>query len=138
MMLMRQLIAALALGATLAVTGGCGSDEKSDPADAPAAKSQDAQAKSDVRNLVSTVESCYADQQTYESCRTAQSLGDTGLKLGPGPGQVEVATATAESYEVVGHSRSGNDFKIVKQPGGALERRCTAPDKGGCPAGGVW
>jgi hypothetical protein len=133
----RRLIAAVALAATLVATG-CGGDEKTDPADAPAAKSQDAQAKSDVRNLVSTVESCYADQQSYASCRTAQSLGDTGLQLGSAPGQVEVSTATADSYEAVGHSESGNDFKIVKEPGGGLQRTCSAPDKGGCPAGGAW
>ena len=33
-------------------------------------KGQDASAKSDARNLVSHVESCFADTQTYVSCAT--------------------------------------------------------------------
>src|SRR5207248_3675020 len=44
-------------------------------------KGQDASAKSDARNLVSHVESCFADTQDYTGCETnaAGSLGVTGL-----------------------------------------------------------
>ena len=47
-------------------------------------KGQDASAKSDARNLVSHVESCFADTQTYASCDTAGELGTTGLSIGSG------------------------------------------------------
>ena len=53
-------------------------------------KGQDASAKSDARNLVSHVESCFADTQDYASCNTAAELGTTGLDYGTGAGQVEV------------------------------------------------
>src|SRR3954466_9921765 len=44
-------------------------------------KGQDASAKSDARNLVTQVESCFADTQTYTTCSTAAQLGSTGLKV---------------------------------------------------------
>src|SRR4029450_7513191 len=45
-------------------------------------KGEDAQAKSDARNAVSQVESCYANERTYTDCKTAAQLGDTGLDIG--------------------------------------------------------
>ena len=47
-------------------------------------KGQDASAKSDARNLVSQVESCFADTQDYAQCNTASALGTTGLDYGTG------------------------------------------------------
>ena len=41
-------------------------------------KGQDASAKSDARNLVSHVESCFADTQDYASCNTADRAGHDG------------------------------------------------------------
>src|SRR5687767_15856755 len=51
-------------------------------------KGQDASAKSDARNMVSQVESCFADTQAYNQCNTAAALGNTGLEWGAGAGQV--------------------------------------------------
>src|SRR5438874_1218259 len=45
-------------------------------------KGQDASAKSDARNMVSQIESCFADTQNYVSCDTAAELGTTGLDIG--------------------------------------------------------
>ena len=56
-------------------------------------KGQDASAKSDARNLVSHVESCFADTQDYTLCAPAPELGTTGLAIGTGPGQVQVLDA---------------------------------------------
>src|SRR2546430_13310028 len=44
-------------------------------------KGQYASAKSDARNLVSQVESCFADTQDYTQCHTAAQLGTTGLNV---------------------------------------------------------
>ena len=44
-------------------------------------KGQDASAKSDARNAVTQVESCFADTQDYGQCRTAAQLGTTGLDI---------------------------------------------------------
>src|SRR3954447_6968146 len=62
-------------------------------------KGQDSSAKSDARNLVSQIESCYTDAQDYSNCTTQAQLGNTGLTLGTQTGQVTVA-ATTDSYTV--------------------------------------
>src|SRR5829696_8960366 len=64
-------------------------------------KGQDASAKSDARNLVSHVESCFADTQDYATCDTAADLGTTGLTYGTAAGEVSVlAGATASTFTV--------------------------------------
>ena len=103
-------------------------------------KGQDASAKSDARNLVSHVESCFADTQDYTLCDTSAELGSTGLTYGAAAGQVEVASgATASSFTVTGHSQSGNTFNIARaSSGGGYTRSCTTAADGGCRTGGVW
>src|SRR5438876_3900100 len=58
-------------------------------------KGQDAAAKSDARNMVSQVESCFADSQDYTTCTTAAgntAMANTGLNAVPptasNPGEV--------------------------------------------------
>src|SRR5947199_6637925 len=75
-------------------------------------KGQDSSAKSDARNMVSQVESCYSDSQNYGACTNAAQLGNTGLTLGNLTGSVEVTSAGADTYVIVGHSKSGNNFTI--------------------------
>jgi type IV pilus assembly protein PilA len=94
-------------------------------------KGQDSSAKSDARNLVTHVESCFADSQDYQQCDTAAELGTTGLDIGSGQGQVEVTGATQNGWNVVGHSKSGNNFTITKAAGGAPTRSCSGSG-GGC------
>jgi type IV pilus assembly protein PilA len=96
-------------------------------------KGQDSSAKSDARNLVTHVESCFADTQDYGQCITAAQLGTTGLDIGSTAGQVEVVAAntSGNSYQVVGHSKSTNNFTITKTAGGAPTRSCSGSG-GGC------
>lgn len=108
-------------------------------------KGQDASAKSNARNLVSQVESCFATEQTYVNCQTAAQLeegvaGSTGLDIGVGAGKVSVTAAGATNYTVVATSEaSGNPtFTITKAAGGGITRTCSAPGKGGCKTGGTW
>ena len=99
-------------------------------------KGQDANAKSDARNMVSQVESCYADSQDYTACDTAAELGATGLSVGGGAGQVNVPASTATTYTVTAHSKSGGTFNIVKAADGTSSRTCAGGTKG-CN-GGSW
>lgn len=102
-------------------------------------KGQDASAKSDARNMVSHVESCFADTQTYASCNTSAALGTTGLSWGTGQGQVSVTAAGADTYTITAVSKNaGNTFLISKATGGVVTRTCSAASDGGCKAGGVW
>jgi type IV pilus assembly protein PilA len=99
-------------------------------------KGQDSSAKSDARNMVSQMESCYTDNDTYTGCPGT----NTGLDVGTGSGQVEVAiTGAGAGYTVTAHSKSGNNFLITKNPTtGVSARSCTTADTGGCKAGGLW
>jgi type IV pilus assembly protein PilA len=105
-------------------------------------KGQDASAKSDARNLVSHVESCFADTQDYSTCVTAAQLGQTGLNLVDGPatpsvgGTVAVKAAAAGSYTIEALSKSGNTFDVARSATGVMSRTCTGTT-GGCK-GGTW
>jgi type IV pilus assembly protein PilA len=98
-------------------------------------KGQDASAKSDSRNMVSQVEACFTDTQDYTKCQPPQN---TGLSVGTGAGQVEVKNTTPDTYTIVGHSKSGNDFTITKVANGSISRTCSNPGTGGCPSDGSW
>jgi type IV pilus assembly protein PilA len=100
-------------------------------------KGQDASAKSNARNMVSALESCYTNSQTYVGCNTAQDVTESGIAVGTGAGQVTL-TLAAGNYTVVAHSDSGNNFTITKPASGSITRTCTATGKGACPTSGNW
>ena len=99
-------------------------------------KAQDSSAKSDARNLVSQLESCYTDNNTYSGSGNGGSClsTNTGLSLGTAQGQVEVTAATSSTYTIVGHSKSGGNFTISKAASGDVTRTCA----GGSCSGGTW
>jgi type IV pilus assembly protein PilA len=107
-------------------------------------KGQDSSATSDARNLVSSVESCYAQTQDYTECGgTSTDVVNSGLDIGTGPGQVGVTPVDKNSYSVtaVSEADSGganHEFTITKTDG-KFERpyKCTPVDEGGC-VGGEW
>ena len=101
-------------------------------------KGQDASAKSDARNLVSQMESCYAQDQDYTSCSASQDVTSSGLPIGSGTGQVEISAAGPSNYTIVGHSKSSNNFTITKTGGGSPTRSCTTTNTGACPSTGSW
>ena len=104
-------------------------------------KGQDAEAKSNARNLVSAVQSCYAETQDYTACDTTAKLDANGAKpgvtIGAADGQVTI-TAAVGTYSVVGHSKSTNDFTIATAADGTQTRTCTTTGQGGCPSSGNW
>ena len=91
-------------------------------------KAQDSSAKSDARNVVTQLESCFADAQTYVAC----DLTKSGLNIGSGAGQVAVTAPTTTGYVITAVSKSTNTFVITKDANGVIARTCT-----GC-SGGSW
>src|SRR2546421_6821766 len=77
-------------------------------------KGQDSSAKSDARNLVSQVESCYTDAQDYTSCASTSQLTSTGLPIvnsgALASGKVAVVEAVSNAYTIAAQSKSGNFF----------------------------
>jgi len=113
-------------------------------------KGQDGSAKSNARNMVSQVESCYAQTQDFTGC-TATSVGQTGLTVVYGAAGTAVDTvyfdATGDDdYTITAVSKSNNTFAIAKANGGPNTRSCAVPAggsaNGGCAAAaggtGTW
>jgi type IV pilus assembly protein PilA len=101
-------------------------------------KGQDASAKSDARNLVSHLESCFAGSETYVGCNTSQDVTESGITLGAGVGQAQLSGLAVDGYTIVGHSKSANNFTITKTNGSTIARTCSTAGKGACPTGGSW
>ncbi len=92
-------------------------------------KGQDSSAKSDARNAVSQMESCYTDKEDYAGC---------GLQLPAAGLPADKVVSSGESktgYKVTATSKSTNTFSITKA-NGITTRTCTGSD-GGCN-GGSW
>jgi type IV pilus assembly protein PilA len=103
-------------------------------------KAQDGAAKSDARNLVSHMESCFTDNQTYAGCQpgsgasNALTSANTGLSIGSAAGQVTITgTPDASNYVVVAKSKavSGTRTFTITHSSTGNVRSCT-PTGGGC------
>jgi type IV pilus assembly protein PilA len=103
-------------------------------------KGKDASAKSDARNAVTQIESCFVDEQTYANCGSTaapMSTANTGLQYGSAGGQVAITPNAAVGYTITAYSKSGNSFVITKTASG-ITRSCTTTGKGSCPSTGSW
>ncbi len=99
-------------------------------------KGQDSSAKSDARNMVTQLESCFADNQTYEGCDATLTSEETGLNVAAGEGGVQLSNL-GDGFTVTATSESGGVFTITKNDAGAISRECDGESKG-CPAEGTW
>ena len=87
-------------------------------------KAQDSSAKSDARNAVSQMESCYTDSNTYTGC--------PGTNTGLGSNVHVTITGTGGTgYQVIADSKSGAHFTITKAADGTTTRACDGSG-GGC------
>ena len=102
-------------------------------------KGQDSSAKSNARNLVSQVESCFATTEDYAACTPTGTALDLGGLQTTGAEPVAVTGASGVTgYTVTATSKSGNVFSIVKTATGTT-RTCSTgsgTSKGGCTASG--
>jgi type IV pilus assembly protein PilA len=99
------------------------------------AKAQDTDAKANARQLVTHVEACFADTQSYANC-TPANMDPTGLPIGSTKGKVDVTATSANGYTILAKSISGNTFTYVKDLTNGATRSCTGTT-GGC-RGGTW
>lgn len=96
------------------------------------------EAKSQARYAVVGLESCYVDSRSYDECRGDKLRAGVPLKLGSGPGEVEIVRTTRNSYELSSHAASGGStFRIVKDKSGQMTRTCTPRNAQGCNDG-IW
>ncbi|MGH2838665.1 MAG: prepilin-type N-terminal cleavage/methylation domain-containing protein [Thermoleophilaceae bacterium] len=111
------LIVVLILGilATIAVPAFLGEQDKG----------LDVDAQSNARTVVMSVESCFAETKSYETCDTVSELEEAearpGVELTDTTAQKKGAVAviaTPDSYTVTGYSKSDNTFVIAKAADG--------------------
>ena len=97
-------------------------------------KGQDASAKSDARNAVSQMESCFTDNETYVGCDDTATLAPAGLDTT----KVTASDQTVDGYTITATSKSGNVFTAKKTGGGPVAKTCTTTGTAGCPSSGTW
>jgi type IV pilus assembly protein PilA len=108
------------------------------------AKSYDARAKTNARNMASQIEACWhANGDGYIGCAATLTTNNTGLAIGPGPDEVRIVTETTIGYEIEAISKSdaggsNHSFRIVHNVGGIFDRQCTPAGEGGCKGDGTW
>src|SRR4029453_3325793 len=98
-------------------------------------KGQDASAKSDARNAVSQIESCYTDEQDYTKCDAGNAnmaQPSTNLNVVNGTptngGEVGV-TGNSSGFVIAARAKSGNLFTITKASG-TTTRTCSTTGTG--------
>jgi type IV pilus assembly protein PilA len=84
------------------------------------AKAQDSSAKSDARNAVSQIESCFTSSQTYVGCAAT---------IEKGPTITTVTENGTTGYTILATSKANNTFTITRDASG-ISRSCTGTD--GC------
>ena len=99
-------------------------------------KGQDSEAKSNVRNLVSHMESCFTTNETYVGCTATQAdIAGSGLPLST----LAISGQSVNGYQIVGTSKSTHTFTYLKN-GATVTRSCAPAGEGGCNSagGGTW
>lgn len=92
-------------------------------------KARDADAKSDLRNAVSQMESCFSDEDLYDGCPDAQTQIAASV-------DVELTPDNAR-YTLTRESKSGTEFTITRLTTG-YDHGCDRPGEAGCAADSTW
>jgi type IV pilus assembly protein PilA len=104
-------------------------------------KGQDSAAKSNARNMLSQMETCFTDRQDYTQCTSNATILNTNLPIDdnfpPAAGNV-AAQGTLATYTIVAQSVSGNLFTIAKGSNGSVTRTCSTAGAGACQTSGSW
>jgi len=92
-------------------------------------RARDANAKSDIRNAVTQMESCFRSAESYVGCPDADHL--------LAPGTIATLTGGGASYFVSRTSETGTIFTI-ERVGVDYVFGCDRPGVGGCRVGSRW
>ena len=106
-------------------------------------KGQDSRAKSNARNMVSQISACYEEVDGYLGCTARLTAAETGLPVGPGPGNVQITAESATGYTIVAVSKGksggvNHTYTISYAQATGTSHDCQVRAKGGCPADGDW
>ena len=107
-------------------------------------KGQDSAAKSNARNTVSQMESCFTQNETYVGCAAIVAAEQTGVTVvpvagTPAPGNVHVSAESANGFTLTATSKAdtggtNHTFTITHSQATGSVRTCAPDNKGGCGA----
>ena len=106
-------------------------------------KAQDTEAKTMARTAQTTMESEFADSQSYAALSTPALVNAVEASIATaGPkAYLSGVTAAANNYDVTVTSATGNTYTIEKLATGVVNRTCNVPagnKRFGCPSSGTW
>ena len=101
-------------------------------------KGRDASAKSDARNAVVQVETCFIDERSYDNCDGPTDRAMYASEIDWGKITVTTAGLGGDIFKVDAVSGSSNHFLITKQADGSFARTCTTGGNGGCRSDETW
>ena len=100
-------------------------------------KGQDASAKSDARNAVSQIESCFTQEQTYANCDTV--VGRHGRRQAARARSAFSRPRHAADVHDHGQLEVGEHAsRSRRRPTARSTRNCTTGGSGACPSAGTW
>lgn len=99
---------------------------------------QDASAKTDARNAVAQVETCFIDEQDYAKCNDAADRAMYSSEIDWDKITVTATGIGTDLFRVDALSGSSNHFLIAKTDEGKFVRTCTTAGTGACPADSRW
>jgi|1186.fasta_scaffold112991_2 type IV pilus assembly protein PilA len=101
-------------------------------------KGKDASAKSDARNAVAQVETCFIDERSYDNCDGATDRAMYASDIDWDRITVSTTGIDGAIFKVDARSDSGNHFFITKRDDGQFARTCTTGGKGACRTDETW
>jgi type IV pilus assembly protein PilA len=106
-------------------------------------KAQDTEAKTMARTAQTTMESEYADAQSYVALDTAAKIKavEPSIEVAGNKAHLTGVTANANDYVVTVTSATNNTYTITKAADGTVTRSCAVPNgnkRFGCPTGDKW
>src|SRR4051794_8250472 len=101
-------------------------------------KGQDAAAKSDARNAVVQVESCFAGENDYAKCNDSSDEALESAEIDWDTITITTTSVGSDAFRVDAESPSGNHFRIAKTSSGQLDRPCAIAGRGGCRPDNSW
>ena len=101
-------------------------------------KAKDGSAKSDARNAVAQVETCFIDERDYAKCNDAADAAMYASEIDWGKITVTTSGIGTDLFRVDALSGSDSRYYIAKRAEGSFERTCAPAGRGACNSAGTW
>jgi type IV pilus assembly protein PilA len=101
-------------------------------------KGHDASAKSDARNAVAQVETCYLDERDYAACNDAADVGMASAGVDWDTVTITPGGDDGAQYTIEALTGARHHFEVTRTADGTWSRTCGPAGVGGCRTDGAW